>query len=481
MRPGRQSLFLVAALALLLAGTSVWAGSFEDPEISDEGNDTAMTVQEGGPWADLRRVWIVESSDALQFHVNVSELTDHDGGEQWDVNFTVNDTNWTVRASFDGDAFSSQIREDDSEVDGAETTVSADNNTIQVDWTTYQTDIGSPTLTDLFAHTADSNVLPLASLDPCHGEDVIDCAPADGEFGRDFDVGEQPAEGLNLDVTPSRVEAKRGENATFTLSANNTDDDPVDATYNITVPDEFDATLDDANVSLDPGGSDERTLTVQVGENATANATHQIQVDLVPTEGRNRSQTVEVSVPPPPPPPPPFDLSMTIRPLRADLQPGETATFTVDVINDGTNNDTVDLDVASGPGWAILSERRLRLAAGGNDTVTVEIQVPDEADDGTYEHRIQATSSGGENVTSSATATVEVSRPGGFVNELDRDLKALGLGGLLPALVLLGIVVLAVIVFLVVAFGGEDHALAVDADWSETEPGEDDEGGDEGG
>lgn len=480
MRPGRRSLLFVLLFAALLAAVSVWAGSFENPEISDPVNDT-QTSAESGAWADLRRVWLVETPDALEFHINVTTLDGHDGGERWDVNFTINGTNWTARATYDGSAFSSQIRENGTQVGGAETSVFAANDTIQVNWSSYRADVGNATLEKLFALADDGNVLPVNDLPDCHGQDAIDCAPDSG-FGRSFRIGERPAEGLSLNVTPNRTRARPGTNVTFQLFANNSDDDPVpNASYNVTVPDGFDASVNTTNFTLEPGDSDQRPLVVEVGDNVTTNATHAIQVHLVPSQGRNRSETVEIFVPPPAAPPPPFNLSMTILPPRREVRPGATTTFEVEVTNDGTDSDIVDLEVVSGPGWAVLSERKLRLASGGNATVTVEVPVPEDADDGTYDHRIQATSSGNPNVTASATATVEVERPGGFVNELDRQLEALGLGGLVPALVLLGILLVIVIVLLGALLGGSEHDVAVEAGWSEGGPEEDDEGGDEGG
>lgn len=466
MRPPRRSLLLVAAVAVLLIGGAAWAGTADDPEIDDETGDMAGGSTESGEHVDLDQVWIVETESALEFHIQVASLGDQGGGERWDVNFAANGSDWAVRAEYDG-SFSSQVQKDDGQFAAADTSVTTDDPVIVVEWTNYEDELANATLTDLYALTDDSDEPLDDALDPCHGENVIDCAPGDGEFGRDFEIGEEPAEGLSVNVTPNRTEADPGQNLTFNVTARNDDDDPVDGNYTVTAPDALNVTFNGTNVSLEPDGSDSRTLNVTVADDIADDRTYEVNVTFVPDVGKNRSALAEIFVPPPPPPPDPYGLTVTVSPGSETVEPGTSLEYTVEVTNDGAENDTVDLTLEGGPGWARLADESLSIPAGESASTTLTVDVPDDADDGTYEHSVTATSGGDANVTASGTATVEVQRPGGFVNELDRRLEALGLGGLIPTIALIVVVLLLIAIVVAAVLRGRRERVDVDARWSE--------------
>ena len=68
----------------------------------------------------------------------------------------------------------------------------------------------------------------------------------------------------------------------------------------------------------------------------------------------------------------------------ADIEPGRTGQFTVDVTNDGQVSDTITVTISesSGFGWASFDEDgsteiQISLAAGAISTVTINLELPD--------------------------------------------------------------------------------------------------------
>jgi uncharacterized membrane protein len=94
-----------------------------------------------------------------------------------------------------------------------------------------------------------------------------------------------------------------------------------------------------------------------------------------------------------------------------DAEPGATVIYSHTLTNMGSHTDTFDLELSSSQGWAqVVPASPITLASGGQETVTVVVNVPSDASDGTVDTtevaaRSQADSTVLETVTDETTVT----------------------------------------------------------------------------
>lgn len=447
---------------------------FEDASGDPQGAATTTTE-----WADLRNGTIHELAGELIFELEVGNVTDRPDDAFWDLGFNTNQTDYVARIRWDGDVYAGQIIAGDSQL-GADTNVTVEGDQfLRLHWRDFEDELAPLAILEDTYGASDQSTALDAQQTGCHGSQRIDCAPDEGN-GDDFPVGHTPAEGLNLSVTPPNATAFPNTTIPFEIVVENGARNFQGFGYNVTIhvrhPDELAASrIFDDTESLDPGESANRTIDVTIDPDAPTGETYNLTVIAEPEEGLNRTVVVPVTAEAPPPPPPPYALDVDISPARRIADRGDELTYNVTVTNDGANPDVVTLELTDGGDWARLSLNEFTLDSMQSRSVTMTVQVPDDADEQEVRHVVTATSRNDPDVSDSATATTEVDLPGGFVSDLDRTLQDLGLGGLVPFLVIVAIVVILVLYVLGSAMRRR-KVVGVDADFQEGEETEDTDG-----
>ena len=168
----------------------------------------------------------------------------------------------------------------------------------------------------------------------------------------------------------------------------------------------FSITSGDGNASLGTedattGTNGQAQTTLILGSNASGSYAITATSNSVSTTG---TATVQTSPPPPPPPPPPPTFSINVVTSPGSGAPGDTLTFAVEVLQDGTLTQglTVDFSITSGDANASLGTQSATTGSNGQAQTTL---ILGSSASGSY--TITATSNG---VSVSATATVEDSQ-----------------------------------------------------------------------
>jgi len=98
-----------------------------------------------------------------------------------------------------------------------------------------------------------------------------------------------------------------------------------------------------------------------------------------------------------------------VPPPAKSAAPGEFVTQVFTVTNQGTHDDTYDLQVTAPQGWSLLGlPGQLSLAAGESAKVFISVPIPATAAAGEYELTLRATSQADPTVSDEATCTIEV-------------------------------------------------------------------------
>lgn len=494
-----------AVLALLLAGLLVLAsapvlhaGTRDAPEINDPAGDAQTIAGQAVDWADVVAVWVVRNGTDLTFNMAVTSLENEgesqDNGAQWNLEFQADGVPFRARWVWEGTTITAQLDQGGAALGGEDVEARIEGtDTLVFEWRGFDDQFDrNATLTRPFAYvraTASPQTLTFETVD-CPGtdspkvDDAIDCAPDEG-FGADAEAERDIATFLDVEVSPDNATLERGDQATFDLRVNSTAEDDVNATLATLLPEGFSAVFDNASMVVPSTGEVvNRTLTLTAGATVQTNATHNVTVVLSPEGGNNITRVVTVTVPAPPPPPPPYALRVSISPTSATVAPGESVVHTVNVTNDGTRQDTVDVELVAGPGWASLDRTAAILNPGQSVQVQMTVRVPQDAEERQVGHQVRATSRNDPgNATATAFAITDVSFEGGFYEQLDRQLAEMGLGGVIPLLLLI-IIVLVVLVYVLIPYLRRRQVVGVEPEWVEDEevdedafgPREDEEG-----
>lgn len=468
MRVHRRLIAALLVLALLVPTAAAQDGEEATVDhrvlvFEDSSGDTDGAATLSSDWADILNGTIHETDAELVFELAVVDLGDRPDDALWDLSFTANGTDYTARVRWDGSDYTGQILAGGGQI-GADTNTSAvGGQTLRLAWSGFEDELPElAILEDTYGASDHGNAI---GGQDCQGDTRVDCAPDDG-FGEVFPLGHTPAEGLALNVTPASASSFPNTTLEFEISvenrARNFPGFDLNATLHVQHPDVLGSELFGEQIHLQPGESVNRTLDISIPGDATTGVTHNVTVIAEPEEGLNRTVTVPLTVEAPPPPPPPYALEVGIDPARRTAERGEVLTYNVTVTNEGASPDIVTLELTEGGEWARLSTNDLTIDSGRSRTVAMTVQVPDDASEGEVRHVVTATSRNDPSVSDSGTATTEVDLPGGFVNELDRTLHDLGLGGLVPVLVILAIIVI-LILYIVASAMRRGRIVDVDA------------------
>jgi uncharacterized repeat protein (TIGR01451 family) len=109
----------------------------------------------------------------------------------------------------------------------------------------------------------------------------------------------------------------------------------------------------------------------------------------------------------------PEGVNVSVSPSEKSDSPGETLTYTVTIVNVGDTDDTYDLTVTDTLAWgATVIPDSLTIAAGGSDTATVSVTIPEGTTSGVEDViTVKATSRTNPAVSDSATFTANVTAP----------------------------------------------------------------------
>lgn len=388
----RRTLLCVLVGALLIAPAAM-AGTSQDPEIEDGTGDAELAGSQNQA-LDIERAWLDES-DALSASIQVAELNGSDqtsaqaASAEWSVAFNVSETEWQLRAKYVAGNLTADVLKDGQVVTDAETEARSRNRTIEIRWLDYDTHLeAGSVLADTYAY---SDVEDAAKFEPaaCHGKEVVDCAPDQGT-GDDFELGGEPytatVDGVEISVDRRVKQVDPGRKAVYDLSFENPSDQDVVMDLNHTAPDAWDGTFSNETVTVRADSQAHSRLELSIpadeppGEVPFSVLASTDQDDgrldlVVDVQGESGESDIELSA----------------ESTEASADAGGETTYELTVANRGNESRTVELSVSgSNPDWATLSDGSLRLDAGEEETVTVTVAVPEDADAGIYSHRVTA-------------------------------------------------------------------------------------------
>lgn len=216
-----------------------------------------------------------------------------------------------------------------------------------------------------------------------------------------------PPPGVTLEPASAHQTGIPGQTLSYALQATNTGPQPAD--FEVTAQGgQWATVVDPVLLSLDPGQSGQVIVTVSIPEDAAAGAVDRSEVNVLYTldHAVHATAVINTSVLV-------YALSLTSPQSEKRGWPGQTVTFSVQVTNDGSTQDSVDLRLDSPDGWSVdplIS--LLELAAGETRDVLVKVVIPADAADGTSKTlTLAATSQGNPAVSESLDLRIIVAYP----------------------------------------------------------------------
>ncbi|MBA7598034.1 hypothetical protein ES703_05043 [subsurface metagenome] len=209
---------------------------------------------------------------------------------------------------------------------------------------------------------------------------------------------------VEVSILPEEISALPAENLTYTVTVTNTG--TVSNTFDLTVIDNenWGPTLDNSSLSIPFGENQTTTLRVHIPENAIGSTRDNITVTATGTEVENSASCIaHVTIV--------RGVEVSISPDYQEGLPGETLEYEVTVTSTGTVDDTYDLSVIDTMNWGpTLSENSLRVPAGGENTTTLSVTIPEKTFAGKKDNiTVTASGTGVEN-ENNAIASVGVVR-----------------------------------------------------------------------
>lgn len=464
-----------APVALLLGLAMVaWplaiAGSFEDPEITDATGDASISGQGDAAEQhfDINRSWVSFGGGTLDLQIHVENGGNFDTlastlNGSWNVVFDANGSTWRAEMSWAGlpPGQSSQIYQDGEAIQTANSS-SIDGQNITISWDDAGDTLPSTaTLTNLYAYTsADTG----ADVD-CNGNDAVDCAPDDG-FGDDFPLGGAVAD-LALEVGSETRTGGPGSSVGFVLSVTNNGSQAKNVTFDTDLPDSWNPSFTPANATVAPNGTNQTALEATVPSdqepgNVTFNAT-------ASAGGDSLSQTLTVQVTNQTGPR--FDVSVSISDASKSGAPGSEVTYTMQVSNVGSEDDSYNIHADEGDSDLIsYSENIISVAAGETKEVTATVSIPSDAAEGDeIEHVVGIHSENNPEKDDTVTLTTTVDSGSGGDGDSGVLSDILGGSGQTTQFLLIGglIILIVIVILLAVIIKNRRERKLVGADEDE--------------
>lgn len=243
------------------------------------------------------------------------------------------------------------------------------------------------------------------------GSPDLDQAPADR--GPDEGVGSKFLAGsgeprFTLSVDPSEETLKLGERTTVELTVGNEGTGSGTVELQAQSPDTWDIAIDQDTIPLDPGNESTVEATIAIRSSAESGVEEDVTFEALDgpvVDSANVTITVPESedgsssgVAEP---------TISADKTEAEAAAGGEAAYELTVGNPGDVEATYDLSV-DGAGWATVDPAELTIAAGGNESATVDVAVPSDASDSaTHTVTVAAASDSSVKATLDLTTTVE--------------------------------------------------------------------------
>lgn len=247
----------------------------------------------------------------------------------------------------------------------------------------------------------------------------------------------RPTHLVSVSISPKSQDNAPGDTLSYTVKITNEGDNAESYNLIASGTEVWSLSLSQNTVTLDPGESNSITLTVSILDTAATGTSNTVTVTATSQADQNvwDSDTCTARAVGP------AGVSVSISLSSKSELPGETLTYNATIKNEGGAQDTYDLTVTDPRAWgATVSPTSLTIAAGGSNTATVSVTVPEGTADGTEDEiTVRATSRTDSTVSDSTTCTARATAEGG------------GLPMILIAIVV--IVVVVVVVALVLLRG----------------------------
>lgn len=190
---------------------------------------------------------------------------------------------------------------------------------------------------------------------------------------------------VNLDQ--SNYDIKAGESDTIPFTVRNTGN--VGGTFDLTLSGQAASwgVLDKNSLTLQPGQEDNVTLTVDVPYAAQGQEYFiNITADPPGSPGLATTSPVTINVLV-------YGVDISAPDNWHAVHPGNSTTYYLNVSNTGNVDDTIQLTMqGAASSWATLTPESIELAGGAYQEITLDVDVPSDAEENTYQIDITATS-----------------------------------------------------------------------------------------
>lgn len=203
-------------------------------------------------------------------------------------------------------------------------------------------------------------------------------------------VSSPPVFGLDFSLLTGSLTVSPGETATFDFDIKNTGNAQDTFVFSESGTQTNWTTFSQPSVTLDPGGSDVISLIVDVPSDAV-DGDYEIEVTATSTGDSSKTSsamttTVVSTIPT-------YNCDIYSDVLIQETNPDNVVTYTLTVTNTGNSDNTIELTITQdNEGWGTLSDTLLSLVKGQSEDVTLTVNVPSNALDGSYSIKVQATS-----------------------------------------------------------------------------------------
>lgn len=249
---------------------------------------------------------------------------------------------------------------------------------------------------------------------PGYGQEATDMVTAEVVILEPPITPPPPTYDVDLTITPPTQPIDPGDTGTYIIQIDNLGG--VEDTFELSLggipglPGSWTTAFSSTEVTISAGGTTNVQLfiTPEVGA-VPDNYSFTVTGTSLQEPAATDTVTAEVVIPESTPAPTPtFDVYLTITPPTRSVEPGATATYTIDIHNLGSDTDTFALSLADLPvSWTTTVTPSPPIPAAGIDQVTLSITPDGTTMPGTYHFTVTGTSQQAPGYGQEATDSVE--------------------------------------------------------------------------